>query len=146
MLKNNLPYRPVSSIILSDSFADGEKFLIVKKPRKNNSWQFPQGGVDEGECFLQAIERELGEECGKDLRMMFVYSWPVGEYQYDFPEDFVRHYGGFIGAKVHFFRGILESGKVEIDNEEIIDYKWVAKDEFSEYFEESYLKVVEDLI
>jgi large subunit ribosomal protein L46 len=146
MFKNKNQYRPVAAMILSDNFSDGEKFLIVKKPRKNHAWQFPQGGVDEGESFLAAAERELLEECGKFLRMVFLYSWPVGEYQYDFPVDFQRHNGKYKGAIVQFFRGILEGGAVEIDNKEIVDYKWVRKDEFAEYFDPEYLRVVNDFL
>ncbi len=146
MCKTVEKYRPVASLILSDSFPDGEKFLIVKKPRKNHAWQFPQGGVNEGENFLQAAERELLEECGKDLKIVFLYSWPVGEYQYDFPADFQRHAGEYKGAVVQFFRGILEGGSIEIDNKEIVDYKWVRQDELADYFAPEYLNVVEKFL
>lgn len=139
-------YRPVAAMILSDNFPDGEKFLIVKKPRKNHAWQFPQGGVDEGETFLAAAERELWEECGKDLKIVFLYSWPVGEYQYDFPKEFERHHEKYHGAIVHFFRGILEGGEIEIDNNEIIDHKWVSEEEFSQYFDSEYLRAIERFI
>ena len=145
MLKTHKKYRPVASLILSDNFVDGEKFLIVKKPRKNHAWQFPQGGVEEGESFLAAAERELLEECGKDLRIIFLFSWPIGEYQYDFPEDFKKQGEDYDGAIVQFFRGILESGEVQIDNKEIVDYKWVRKDEFDKYFEPEYLRVVQEM-
>ncbi len=138
-------YRPVASLILSDNFPDGEKFLIVKKPRKNHAWQFPQGGVEDGENFLQAAERELLEECGENLRIAFLYSWPVGEYQYDFPADFQRHNKKYKGAVVKFFRGILEDGDIEIDNKEIVDYKWVRADEFADFFAPEYLRIIEEI-
>lgn len=31
-------------------------YLIVKKPRKDFAWQFPQGGVEKPETLLQVIE------------------------------------------------------------------------------------------
>jgi len=144
MFKNKNKYRPVAAMVLSDNFTDGEKFLIVKKPRKNHAWQFPQGGVDDGECFLAAAERELWEECGENLEIIFLYSWEMGLYQYDFPKDFERHGEDYDGAIVHFFRGILQSGAVSIDNKEIIEYKWVREDEFAEYFDSEYLRVLSE--
>ena len=42
---------------------DNGKLLLCK--RKNmNSWQFPQGGIDEGETPSRASKRELFEEVG----------------------------------------------------------------------------------
>jgi large subunit ribosomal protein L46 len=139
-------YRPVAALILSGIFGDVEKFLIVRKPRQDHSWQFPQGGVEKDESYLRAAERELYEECGKDLQIIFLYSWEVGEYQYDFPADFDRYKDEYKGAVVKFFRGIWESGEVKIDNKEIVDYKWVAEDEFQKYFDPEYLRVVKNFL
>ena len=47
-------YRSVSAIVLERSFESEKKYLLVRKPRKSHAWQFPQGGVDEGETLLEA--------------------------------------------------------------------------------------------
>lgn len=119
--------------------AKGDMYLIVKKPRKNHAWQFPQGGVEEGETFLGAAERELKEECGADLNVKYVPE-SVGEYSYLFPEDFKRHDENIVGVKASFFQAEFISGNIELEVEELEDYKWVRKDELKDYFEGEYLK------
>lgn len=134
--------RPVSALMLNKE----EKFLIVKKPRKNNAWQFPQGGVDAGETGRQAAVRELQEECGADLNVKIKGERPVGEYAYIFPADFDRHEARLVGAKVSFFKADYISGKVEVDGVEIIDHAWVNSAEFENYFTEAYLETIKNFL
>lgn len=130
--------RPVAAIVLQKD----NKFLIVQKPRKRHVWQFPQGGVDKGETFLAAAERELAEECGLNLKIEFLSKKPIGEFSYFFPKNFVRHKKEIVGANVRFFLANLISGEVLVDNKEIISFKWIRKDELQDFFEEGYLKRV----
>ena len=125
---------------------NGKEYLIVKKPRKEHAWQFPQGGVDEGETQIQAAEREVREECGADLQFKFINKEPVGEYKYLFPADFKRHEPGIVGARVSFFQAKYEGGEVEVDEKEIVEYKWTTKDELQEYFEEEYWEAVKEMM
>lgn len=48
----------------------GGKVLVVKRknPPYQNQWALPGGYVDEGETFLEAAVRELGEETGLFLK------------------------------------------------------------------------------
>ena len=140
--------RPVSATILHrvGKNCGLDKYLIVKKPRKENAWQFPQGGVDPGETGLQAAKRELMEECGANLNVKFKGERPVGEYKYLFPESFKRHDKNIRGAKVQFFAADHLDGLVEVDGEEIIDHLWVTAEQFKDYFEGDYLGVVKNLV
>lgn len=132
--------RSVSAIIVKHN----EKYLVVKKPRKDFAWQFPQGGVDGGENFLQAAKRELREECGSDLMVKFKGERPIGSYRYIFPEDFVRHDENIIGASVSFFIAEYVSGDVLVDQDEIVEYTWVSLSEMTDLFEPSYLENVQN--
>jgi len=145
--------RAVSGIVLVKSSSDtlsqersNKEYLIVKKPRKENAWQFPQGGVDEGESDLQAAKRELMEECGMNLKVKFRGERPVGEYKYFFPKDFTRHDKNIVGAKVRFFEAEYLDGKVEVDGKEIVEHKWVTADEMGDYFAPAYLEVVQNFL
>lgn len=140
--------RPVSALILHrvGTNCGKNKYLIVKKPRQHNAWQFPQGGVDEGETGRQAAVRELQEECGASLNVKIKGERPCGEYSYFFPQDFKRHETRVIGAKVSFFKADYIEGTVEVDGEEIIDHKWVTSEEFKNYFEGAYLQAVKEFL
>lgn len=134
-------YRPVAAIIVQR----GAQWLLVRKPRKDNAWQFPQGGVDAGEILIEAAKRELAEECGLELQVN-ISSDTVGEYQYDFPSDFLRHHGEFVGARVSFFKAKYISGEPEVDNSEIVEARWCKKEEIQNLVEKKYWEVVEAIL
>ncbi|HSJ14203.1 MAG TPA: NUDIX domain-containing protein [Longimicrobiales bacterium] len=58
--------RDVSAgVIVFQRGSDGCRFLLLlSKLTKRPLWEFPKGGVDEGETLLQAALRELEEETG----------------------------------------------------------------------------------
>jgi putative (di)nucleoside polyphosphate hydrolase len=75
------PYRKNVGIVV---FNKEGKVLVGERLNFNGFWQFPQGGVDEGEELLSAAKRELYEEVGIG-NATFVYEledW----IKYDFPE------------------------------------------------------------
>lgn len=77
-------------------------YLLVKKPRKDHAWGFPQGGVDPGESIAEAALRELREECGNDIKVRLIDTVsPSCVYQYRFPDEFIKKSKRpFTGAKV----------------------------------------------
>jgi putative (di)nucleoside polyphosphate hydrolase len=75
-----LPYRPNVGIVVFNK--DGLT-LVGERLDHLGAWQYPQGGVDEGEDFAAAARRELHEETGI-LDAEFIYEAPDFLY-YDFP-------------------------------------------------------------
>lgn len=68
-------------------------YLIVKKPREEHAWQFPQGGIKQKkkETIAQGALRELSEECGIDLKVKLIDTEEACcIYQYRYPEYFVQ--------------------------------------------------------
>ena len=58
--KKELPLRIGVGIILLNH--ENNIFVGKRIDNPKNSWQMPQGGVDQNENFLQAAKRELEEE------------------------------------------------------------------------------------
>ena len=88
------PYRKNVGIVVFNAHG---RAIVGERVEFPGSWQFPQGGIDEGEDYLAAAERELYEEIGvKDATY-------VGEYKdwldYDFPNFLNLH------AELQKFRG-----------------------------------------
>ena len=135
--------RPVSAAIISrETAAEKREFLLVKKPRQDHAWQFPQGGVEPGESALSAAQRETQEECGKDLRVDWEPN-PVGDYAYFFPPEFSRHQTGIRGARVEFFRGKFRSGSVQLDPNELVDFGWFDKKEICKIVTDDYFVAIQ---
>ena len=101
-----LPYRPNVGAVLFNR--DG-LVLVARRADLPNAeapaggWQFPQGGIDEGEDPRQAVLRELAEEIGTDRAEV------IGEHDawltYDLPPELVgvALKGRFRGQRQRWF-------------------------------------------
>ncbi|HIC45035.1 MAG TPA: NUDIX domain-containing protein, partial [Sulfurimonas sp.] len=65
-------YRPnVAIVVLSAEYPAKKDVFIAERSDLNNIWQFPQGGIDEGETPEDAMFRELEEEIGtRDVKIV----------------------------------------------------------------------------
>lgn len=134
-----LPYRENASVIVTR--ADG-KFLIVRKPREYNAWQFPQGGLEMDEDARTAAMREFTEELGTDK--IRIAEQECGIFRYEWSEEMQRE-RGFAGQNVHFFRAefLGADSDIHLQIEELVEFRWVSEEEFENYFEDqNYLKTV----
>lgn len=146
-------YRPnVAAVILSERYPEVCEFFIAKRNDIKHSkciWQFPQGGIDDGESPTDALYRELDEEIGtKDIEILAQYpEW----LKYDFPK-------GNIQTKMYPFKGQMQryflvklkpDAKINLATEvpEFIAYRFVSFDEVLQnvvYFKRRiYKKVLE---
>ncbi len=98
-------YRPcVAAVIV------GPKNQVLWCQRlEHDGWQFPQGGIDQGESPLEAVLRETKEEVGleeQDLEIVFeTKDW----FKYDVPRDKRPKYfrkNIYKGQKQKWFRPI----------------------------------------
>ena len=79
-------FRPNVGIILSNS--DGKVFWGKRIGQR--SWQFPQGGINEGETPLEAMYRELHEEIGLLEEHVEVMGSTENWLKYRLPKHLIR--------------------------------------------------------
>jgi putative (di)nucleoside polyphosphate hydrolase len=79
----------------------------------SHNWQFPQGGVDEGEDLYDAARRELAEETGVTTTSLLGRT--QGWIAYDFPPEAERGRKGWKGQKQVWFALRLEGDESEIN-------------------------------
>ncbi len=121
-------YRPNVAFILRR--ADG-RILIGERSDVQGAWQFPQGGVNEGEDWLAALEREVLEEISlapADYRIV----GRRGPYRYEFPAG--RTKAGCGGQEQMYFLADFLGDEAQLLAQpatgEFRAVRWIAPGEF----------------
>ncbi|MEW9798448.1 RNA pyrophosphohydrolase [Alteromonas sp. CYL-A6] len=98
-----------------------------------HSWQFPQGGIDEGETAEQAMYRELHEEVGLTPKDVSVLGVTRNWHRYKLPKRLIRQGSNpvCIGQKQKWFLLQLECAEKDVDvlktgHPEFDDWRWVS--------------------
>jgi putative (di)nucleoside polyphosphate hydrolase len=142
----SLPLRPNVAVVVFDQ---SNRVLLCKRKkigtdqiaenRFSDYWQFPQGGIDQGEDIYITAKRELAEETG--ITTGEVLSCSSEEFSYDWTHG-PRYLTGnplkFRGQKqkLCYFKFTGNYNEIKLDNNEFVDYKWCVEHEFLfEYWE-----------
>ncbi len=141
-------YRPnVAAVILSPKYPEKVEVLVAKR-NDIDAWQFPQGGIDEGESPKEALFRELKEEIGTD-KIEIIAQMPEW-LSYDFPKIIAQKMYPYDGQKQKYFLVRLKKdAKINLKTEipEFDDYKFVRLGDVFKYVKSFkrpvYKKVIE---
>jgi putative (di)nucleoside polyphosphate hydrolase len=84
---DNQGYRLNVGIILINQ----DNKLLLAQRAGQNAWQFPQGGVQQGEKLYQALYRELKEELGLEPDDVTIEASTPGFLRYRLPAGLIRY-------------------------------------------------------
>lgn len=132
---NGKHYRPnVAAIVLSSKYPEKCEVFIASRTDVDNAWQFPQGGIDEGETAKEALYRELEEEIG--TRAVDIIAHYPKWVSYDFPDSIAKKMYPYDGQIQMYYLVRLQKGaKINIHTKvpEFSEYKFVSMGNIYEY-------------
>ena len=128
MDKKKLPMRTGVGIIVLNT--KDKVFVGKRKDNPIDKWQMPQGGVDKGESYLAAMQRELLEETS--IKNIEILSEIEGFFEYELPANLIGIIwkGKFRGQRQKWFIAKFIGSEKEINlktkNQEFIEWKWIS--------------------
>ena len=122
-----LPLRTGVGIVVLNN--ENKVFVAKRIDNPKNFWQMPQGGVDEGESFLEAAYRELEEETGiKEVKLIKEIDEILS---YELPSHLlgVIWKGKYKGQKQKWFvmkyLGNDRDINIKTNSPEFLEWKWI---------------------
>ena len=114
-------------IVASVSIFNEDEVLIIKenKPNAVGKWNFPSGRIEYGEDILYSARREVKEETGLDVKLIGT----TGVY------NFVSSTNNQV-ILFHFI-GEVTGGSINLEEDEIIDSKWIKVNDFVKFENEA---------
>jgi putative (di)nucleoside polyphosphate hydrolase len=123
-------FRPNVGIIIANTRGQ----VLWAKRIGQDAWQFPQGGIHQGERLQQAMYRELKEEVGLDAADVEILASTRDWLYYQLPKHYIRQNSNpvCIGQKQKWFLLRLRSDESRIQlsspdmTAEFDDWEWVS--------------------
>ena len=131
---SELPLRNGVGIVVLNK--QNKVFVAKRIDNPKNFWQMPQGGVDEGENFLNAAYRELEEETS--INKVELIQELEGTITYELPDRLlgIIWKGKYRGQKQKWFlmrfNGEDNEINIKTKNPEFLDWKWIEIDQLTE--------------
>lgn len=146
-------YRANVGIIISNAVG---QVLWTRRVGGADAWQFPQGGMDEGETPEQAMYRELYEEVGLSPEQVKIVAVTSKWLNYKLPKQFIREHQSpvCIGQKQKWFLlqlladdsaiDLEKTSSAEFDRWQWVSY-WYPLDQVIEFKRDVYRQALKEL-
>tara|TARA_Y200000002_G_C22671333_1_gene660171 strand:+ start:1218 stop:1688 length:471 start_codon:yes stop_codon:yes gene_type:complete len=134
MNKKKLPLRKGVGIIILNK--NNQVFVGKRIDNPADKWQMPQGGVNDGEDYVAAMERELFEETS--IKNFKIIKEIEHMYEYELPENLIGIIwkGKFRGQKQRWYinRFLGEDNEINLKTKhpEFIEWKWIKPNKLPE--------------
>ena len=144
---SELPLRSGVGIVVLNK--QNKVFVAKRIDNPKNFWQMPQGGVDEGENFLNAAYRELEEETS--IKKVNLIQELEGTITYELPDRLlgIIWKGKYRGQKQKWFlmRFIGNDSEINLKTKhpEFLDWKWIDIENITEKVVDFKLHVYEKI-
>ncbi|SFE42910.1 Nudix family hydrolase [Nitrosomonas sp. Nm166] len=105
---------PIIEVVAAVIMRPNGQFLLTRRPKGkiySGYWEFPGGKVENNESLLQALERELWEELGIQIR--HPYPWITRVFSYSHAT-----------VRLHFFRVVEWEGRVAPQEKQGLFWQW----------------------
>ena len=126
---NDKSYRKNVGLIVLNQ----ENQLLVCRRKDQQTWQFPQGGIDTGESPRAAAHRELFEEVGIKKRDVNIIQKSSHWYHYDLPKKYQKRSESMKRFKGQTQKWFLFKARAELEinllnevEQEFVAHKWVS--------------------
>jgi putative (di)nucleoside polyphosphate hydrolase len=95
-------YRPnVAALIMRQQEPGKYQLLLGERRDLRGFWQWPQGGIDQGETPLEALQREVFEETGiRSVRVLYPFPFRI---RYRFPKALGQKFYPRVGQEQQYF-------------------------------------------
>ena len=127
MNRKKLPMRSGVGIVVLNN--KNQVFVAKRIDNPIDKWQMPQGGVDGGESYINAMKRELFEETSiKNIKILKEID---RIYEYELPDNLVGIIwkGKYRGQKQKWFitKFLGNDSEINLNTKypEFIDWKWI---------------------
>jgi len=115
-------YRKAVFMVVYSKEKDKISYLILKRKLHWRGWEFPKGGMERRESYKDAVKREIKEETGQ--KILKIKSFDIsGKYKYD---KKYKDRPCYMGQTYRLFSVLVKKGKINLDNLEHSNHKWVS--------------------
>ena len=117
----NKNYRKTVFIVVYRFVHKQRRYLILKRKLHWRGYEFPKGGIEDGEIELDAVKREVKEETG--LKIKKIINHNIGG-KYDYTKNLLDR-KGIHGQTYSLYSVEVADGEVVIDKHEHSGFQWL---------------------